>query len=355
MVTQALRLTANGLQEITNANGDSTIAANPYGGLGRPTENATRGTDAIFITARFRSGSTMLWNLFRHVPGCTAYYEPFNERRWFDSDSRGVRLDASHKHVDDYWREYDGLTELSRYYRNDWSDRHLFMNADFWDSDMERYIDCLIERAAGRPVLQFNRIDFRLPWLRKNFPRARVVHLYRHPREQWCSSLIDIESFPKDAALEEFVRHDRFYLRTWVHDLKYHFPFLGDPTARHPYREFYFIWRLSYLFGLQYGDYSIAYEQLVREPGVEIAKLMDFLGLNQANVEALRSLVAPCQGERWPRYADDEWFGEHESYCENVLRDVIRAPWKHSFVDKERPKNNFRNSIKAGPTSGTAV
>ena len=39
----------------------------------------------IFITARFRTGSTLLWNIFRHIEGCTAYYEPFNERRWFDA------------------------------------------------------------------------------------------------------------------------------------------------------------------------------------------------------------------------------------------------------------------------------
>ena len=38
----------------------------------------------IIITGRFRSGSTLLWNIFRDLPECTAYYEPFNERRWFD-------------------------------------------------------------------------------------------------------------------------------------------------------------------------------------------------------------------------------------------------------------------------------
>jgi hypothetical protein len=40
-------------------------------------------------------------------------------------------------------------------------------------------------------VLQFNEIDLRLPWFRAHFPTARILHLYRHPREQWCSSLFD--------------------------------------------------------------------------------------------------------------------------------------------------------------------
>jgi hypothetical protein len=35
----------------------------------------------VFVTGRFRSGSTLMWSLFRNVPGCTAFYEPLNERR----------------------------------------------------------------------------------------------------------------------------------------------------------------------------------------------------------------------------------------------------------------------------------
>ena len=29
--------------------------------------------EPVFLTGRFRSGSTMLWNLFRHIPGVTCY------------------------------------------------------------------------------------------------------------------------------------------------------------------------------------------------------------------------------------------------------------------------------------------
>ncbi len=32
--------------------------------------------EPVFVTARFRSGSTLLWNLFRNTPEETAYYEP---------------------------------------------------------------------------------------------------------------------------------------------------------------------------------------------------------------------------------------------------------------------------------------
>ena len=107
----------------------------PYAGLMKNTLNRqiSHRDDAIFITARFRSGSTLLWNLFRHVDGMTAYYEPFNERRWFDPSSRGDRIDTTHRHVDDYWREYEGLDELGQFYRLEWINKDLLMDAEMWD------------------------------------------------------------------------------------------------------------------------------------------------------------------------------------------------------------------------------
>ena len=44
-------------------------------------ETSDRYDDMVLVTGRFRSGSTLLWNLFRHCDGVTAYYEPFNRRR----------------------------------------------------------------------------------------------------------------------------------------------------------------------------------------------------------------------------------------------------------------------------------
>src|SRR5438105_10664268 len=99
--------------------------------------------------------------MFRNIPGLTAYYEPFNERRWFDPSARGSKMDSTHRNVSDYWKEYDGLQELDHYYREEWIGRNLLMDANSWNPDMKRYVEFLIAMAPGRPVLQFNRIDFR--------------------------------------------------------------------------------------------------------------------------------------------------------------------------------------------------
>ena len=252
------------------------------------------------------------------MPGCTAFYEPLNERRWFDPSSRGDRIDGTHLSVSDYWREYDGLSHLGHLYRQRWIDRHLYMNGSFWEPDLQNYIQALIDAAPERAVLQFNRVDFRLPWLQRHFPQALLVHLFRHPREQWCSSLVDLRSVPKDGSVAAFEANDYFYLLAWARDLAYQFPFLDPRDADHPYDLFYLIWKLSYLFGRSYCHASFCFETLCANPIAELPRLMTTVGVHQDHLTALRSLVHPPTS-KWRLYADQEWFEQRESQCESVL------------------------------------
>jgi hypothetical protein len=299
----------------------------PYDDLGTSvlgTVAATR-SDVIFITGRFRSGSTLLWNLFRNIEGITAYYEPFNERQWFDPRTRGNRVDSTHINVNEYWREYDGLEGLSKYYCEEWIERHLYMDASFWAPKMKRYVELMIEKAPERPVLQFNRIDLRLPWFRQNFPKALILHLYRHPRDQWCSTLVDPRCFSKNGTMEQFAVNDKFYLRVWARDLKYHFPFLDEAFVSHPYQLFYYTWKLSYVFGHAFADYSIGFEDILQNPDEQLTRLLKFCRVAEYKIDKLKSLIEhPIMG-KWKSYADEEWFRNQESICETTMADFFAA------------------------------
>jgi len=300
----------------------ATSVRPPYPELGRASaEDVAALRQPVFISARFRSGSTLLWNLFRHVDGCTSYYEPLNERRWFDPAHRGERVDTTHLHVEDYWREYDGLDELAAYYREEWINRRLYMDERSWDPDLAAYIRTMVRRAEGRPVLQFNRVDFRLPWLRHTFPTARIVHLYRNPRDQWFSSLWKWKC-PLSCTAAEFAQHDHFYLLSWAEDLKHRFPFLDPSTAEHPYRVFYYLWKLSFWFGAAYAHHSVSFEELTSNPRREIERLFHAVGIEGADYQRLETLVEATPS-RWQKYAPDDWFRAHEEACENVLRDFF--------------------------------
>ncbi|MDP5032328.1 sulfotransferase [Paraglaciecola sp.] len=278
------------------------------------TETSER-NDIIFISGRFRSGSTLVWNMFRTIPEITAYYEPLNERRWFLKQDRGSNVDSTHLGVEDYWREFDGMEELDKFYDEDWTRADLYMDSRSWDPKLKEYISHLIKDASGRPVLQFNRVDFRLPWLRHHFPNAKFLHIFRNPRDQWLSFLSN-NSIKKEEV--ESAYKDYFYLHSWCEDLAAQFPFLSDKNTPHPYQRFYYLWKLSYLYGLKYSDLSISFEDLVTNKEQTTNKIIHCFGL-VSSTDVMTSVIASPGLNRWKNWADDDWFNQHESVCEKNL------------------------------------
>ncbi|CAI4151264.1 conserved hypothetical protein [Alteromonas macleodii] len=310
-VRQAIRLNqGNSL----NSRLPSYNHASPYISHEPPLE--FKGEGVIFITSRFRSGSTLLWNLFRSVEGCTSYYEPFNERKWFDAETRGSFVDNTHLGVNDYWQEYEELSDLSKYYNEKWIHQQLYMDQRSYNPDMEDFIDCIIENTKGLTVLQFNRIDFRLPWIKKHYPKAKIIHLYRNPREVWCSFLVNKEVMTSENI--EYTYQDAFYLDVWCDDLADVYPFLDPKVTRHPYQRFYYLWKLSYLFGIEWADQSVAFEDLVYSPHECIRNMFEDLPLN-GDIEQLATVIQPPPKDKWREFANDEWFLEHERQCESTL------------------------------------
>ena len=312
----AARLAGKYARASTNTN--VAWVDSPYPALEYP-ELAPLATAPVFVTARFRTGSTLLWNLFRQIPDCTSFYEPLNERRWF-SPQRGERVDSSHRNVADYWTEYDGLEALADFFDDHWTDRQLFMSPPDHDVRLRRYIDALVDAAAHRAVLQFNRIDFRLPWLRHHYPDSKILHLYRHPRDQWCSTLSHGVVFGPDAGtLADFVHRDGFYLCKWVQDLQTVFPVLESTWDQHPYVGFYFLWKLSYMFGVAYSDHSISMEGLVSDPRRALETFLAKCGIDEAPWEQIAETVEAPRLDKWTDYASDGWFADVERRCEREL------------------------------------
>jgi len=281
------------------------------------------GPAPVFITARFRTGSTLLWNILRHTPGITAYYEPLHPTLALPPDQRAAARDPTHFGVEEYWSEYTRIEGLERWYTEPWDRQYLYLDSLDWRPALTRYLQVLLRAAPHRPVLQFNRVDFRLDWLRHVFPHARLVHLFRHPRDQWLSTLRDPASFGPDAPPEQFAEHDYFFLRDWVADLASHFPVLDWQLVRHPYRMFYLVWKLSYVWGKAYSGFSFAYEQLLSAPQQTLSDLFGFLDLDPRWAAPAARLVRFASNSKWRTYADAAWFSAHERAAESLLDKML--------------------------------
>ena len=107
----------------------------------------------------------------------------------------------------------------------------------------------------------------------------------------------------------------------FVNDLQFHFPFLRK--IGHPYRHFYYLWKLSYLFGMKYRDVA----GLLRGPsnparwnGRRVVRVAD---IQPPTTETLETIVKTPKLGKWRDYAEESWFREHEQACEMTLNEFL--------------------------------
>jgi len=273
----------------------------------------------IFITARFRSGSTLLWNLFRSVPGYRAFYEPCHDGLPQNIHNRWT--DETHQGVTSYWSEYRPIVEtVRRLHRNEFGVARLYLEADDDYPEFEFYLRGLMDECGdSTPVLQFNRVDFRLPWLRRRFSQARIVHLERNPRDSWLSMVRTLPISEWDHPLSE----DPYDLLLWSVSLSPQFPFLTADRIANSYERHYYLWRLSSLAGRRGADCTVDYDlDLQQEPSRGLAKLAELAPALTPHLEQALGLIHQHEPARWKRFRDAKWFEEIETRCETELEDL---------------------------------
>src|SRR4029077_7550142 len=107
--------------------------------------------------------------------------------------------------------------------------------------------------------------------------------------------------------------------------LKYHFPFLDEALISHPYQLFYYIWKISYLFGRAFAHHSIAFEDILKNPGEQLKRLLKVCRVEEYNIDKLKLLIEKPTLGKWKSYADETWFRDHESVCETTMAGFFAA------------------------------
>ena len=145
----------------------------------------------ILITGFFRTGSTFVFSSLRADSRLCCYYEPYHPMMaeyLFARESGGRTADADflgHTIDGDYFREYRKIDarRLQPYLTGgERSTNHPVLVGSDSGSQLKGYIDFLIDEAehAGKiPVLQCNRWNLVLPWLKKRYPEFIIVLITR--------------------------------------------------------------------------------------------------------------------------------------------------------------------------------
>ena len=259
----------------------------------------------------------MLWHLLRQLEHVTAYYEPCHDNL-LEHVRGNTPVQESHYAVDSYWDEYQPLMDrLPALHANAFGVSRLSLEAsDDWP-ELERYLRFLLERSVPRrPVLQMNRVDFRLPWLKARFPDAIIVHLFRNPRDQWLSmtrGLADDRASDPD-------ENTNYDLVVWAVALSEMFPFLVGPHIRHSYERHYLIWKLSYLMGVRCSTVSLSYDDdFRRDPRQGLTRLLRAIGVSTDSVSQLEAGVRrPSRQNELAAPARADW-EVMEASCDALL------------------------------------
>ena len=275
---------------------------------------------ALFITGRFRSGSTLLWNIFRNIPQCCTYYEPCHDLLTTHIRHKSPST-PGHVGVSSYWDEYLPIfEELESYHRPDFGINHLYLEEDNNYEDLAKYLSILVSSAEDKlSVLQFNRVDFRLPWLQRNFPETKIIHLFRNPREQWFSMVRDL---PHERRKDPY-ENTNYELMTWSCSLSLTFPFLFSSHIKTSYHRHYMLWKLSKLMGERLSDLSIDFDdEMMLNPAETIRRLLELAEIKGADVSKLLNLVVPPEKGMWRQIEPEHWFESAEEECDLLIEDL---------------------------------
>ena len=81
----------------------------------------------IFITGRFRSGTSFLWQLFDQLEGYCAWYEPLHPQLL--TAIHYVTPKEDHVGVKDYWSAYRQHPSFANKYSSDFATQHVYLEA----------------------------------------------------------------------------------------------------------------------------------------------------------------------------------------------------------------------------------
>jgi len=259
-------------------------------------------SNLVFVTGDFCSGSTLVFTLFREAKQHYCLYEPLHEALLEFLMYRVQPLEHDHHFfLQDYYRELRGFKEIPRLFDPHWGSTNLFLEPAVEADGLYRYLAYLIGMSLGRSarvMLKDNRLAFRLGWIRANFPRAKIIHIYRRKEEQWKSIVRRVQAYRGQQDIgQDSVHFTGFNIAKWCEDLKGKFPELDASRSKTGFERFSKLWELSYEHNKRYADISIDYWDLTHSFQAVCGQMWQAVGVTGIDTESLKRFVVPPENQ----------------------------------------------------------
>lgn len=270
--------------------------------------------EPVFISGWFCSGTTALWSAYRRLPGHVAYYEPLHAN--LAAHIEHTRPKPSHVGVQDYWQAYQQLEQGRGLHCRSFAYQRLILSSEESWPELRQWLQALMAVKAKRHVLKFNRVAFRLPWLKKNWPEAKIVHLRRNVRDAWVSTRRHLPPEQWDDA--DHVDAYETAQTAWA--LANDLPVLLSPEASaSAYHRFFLLWTLAEQVAAAHADIAIDLEGLKREPFQVLDSLAQLGALDQSDIALAVSAISDSGHAGHTEFRSESWFDAIERAAQTQM------------------------------------
>jgi len=244
---------------------------------------------SIIVSSRFRTGSTLLFQLLSQDQRYHCYNEVLHPHIpiWMEADiekHREMNQILAHDNVR-YFSEYENLDRqiFSELHSIDFTINDLVMTSESHSEQLERYLRYLLYDSTDKPViLNCNRVDYRLSWIKKKFPDVIIINLRRH-----ITGIVNsYGKVLKRAGLDSFKHlfETHLYLENiqkWSHIN------LEDLNEQ---EVLYFLKLLSDEIADEYADYTFAFEDICQHPNLFKEEIRSKINVNISELSQVRPM-----------------------------------------------------------------
>ena len=274
--------------------------------------------DFVVIAGRYRTGTSILWQLLRETKTYLCLYEPFhpNLKNLYTSNSS---VHPSHKNIPSYWTEYHSL------------DKDLISllgepEKGLYDKNsVLRAISTLREKVPGNLLIKTVRGDLLLPHIQKANPDVKIIYTKRNPIDMFVSMERVIS---KNHQENSTFLNSSFWEYNKYKNNKNFLSLLEPLQNEHIFASIYLIKRITehVVRSLCKNVLFIDLKELTYDPVSTISSILSYLKLSSSFLSSLLPKVTPYSSHHLPV--------QRQLYLEDIIRKVNTYIESTSVLDK---------------------